>query len=111
MDLRAVVGWTIRNDFHGKRCYDGGVMTSRIQITMEPELQRHLKQRSSAKGVSIAEYVRHLIVRDKGPPVPKPDPSIIFDLVNDGEPTNIARDKDRMIGEAVWDEHLRKTRR
>jgi hypothetical protein len=41
----------------------------------------------------------------------KPDISILFDLVTSGEPTNIARDKDKMIGEAVWDNYLRKTGR
>lgn len=35
------------------------------------------------------------------------DISIVFDLIDSGEPTNIARDKDKMIGEAVWDEYLR----
>ena len=39
------------------------------------------------------------------------DISIIFDLGASGEPTDIARDKDKMIGEAVWDEYLRKTGR
>jgi hypothetical protein len=32
--------------------------------------------------------------------------SIIFDLVKDGEPTDIARDKDKLIGDAVWEEDL-----
>ncbi len=41
----------------------------------------------------------------------KPDISILFDLGTSGEPTDIARDKDKMIGEAVWDNYLRKTGR
>jgi hypothetical protein len=39
----------------------------------------------------------------------KADISVVFDLVTKGPATNIARDKDRMIAEAVWNEHLRKT--
>ena len=30
----------------------------------------------------------------------------MFDLVDSGKPTNIARDKDKMIGYAVWKEYL-----
>jgi hypothetical protein len=37
------------------------------------------------------------------------DVSLIFDLVDEGPRTNIARDKDKMVGEAVWKEHQRKT--
>jgi hypothetical protein len=32
----------------------------------------------------------------------------VFDLVTNGPATNIARDKDLMIAEAIWNEHLRK---
>jgi hypothetical protein len=41
----------------------------------------------------------------------KPDISVLFDLVDEGPPTNIARDKDKMVGEAVWEEYLRDTGR
>jgi hypothetical protein len=41
----------------------------------------------------------------------RPDISIMFDLCASGEPTDIARDKDKMIGDAVWQEYLRKTGR
>ena len=36
----------------------------------------------------------------------------LFDLIpaDAGPPTDIGRDKDKMVGEAVWQEHLRKTR-
>jgi hypothetical protein len=35
--------------------------------------------------------------------------SIIFDLVTEGEPTDISRDKNKLIGDAVWDEYLAET--
>jgi hypothetical protein len=44
-------------------------------------------------------------------PKPKADLSIFFDLIDEGPPTNIARDKDKLVGEAVWQEYLRKTGR
>jgi hypothetical protein len=39
----------------------------------------------------------------------KADVSVLFDMFETADPTNIARDKDEMVGEAVWKEHLRKT--
>ena len=80
-----------------------------MQITLDPELRRRGRQRAAALGVSFAEYVRRLISKDVGKKPAKPDISVIFDLGRSGEPTNIARDKDKMIGEAVWAEHRRKT--
>jgi hypothetical protein len=35
----------------------------------------------------------------------------VFNLVDEGPQTDIARDKDKMIGEAVWQNYLRKTGR
>lgn len=35
--------------------------------------------------------------------------SAVFDLVDEGSATHIARDKDRMVAEAVSDEHRRET--
>ena len=58
-------------------------------------------------GISFAEYVRRLVANDLGEPKPRAN-FIVFDLVDQGPPTNIARDKDKMIGEAVWQNYLRK---
>jgi hypothetical protein len=83
-------------------------MNARTQITMDPEMQRRAQAKAAELGISFAEYVRRVIARDLGEPKPKGDISILFDLGASGEPTNIARDKDRLLGEAVWQEHLRK---
>jgi hypothetical protein len=40
----------------------------------------------------------------------KVDVSILFDLGASREPTDIAKDEDAMIGEAMWKEHSRKAR-
>jgi hypothetical protein len=91
------------------------MMTARKQITMDPELKRRAQARAAQLGISFAEYIRRLMESDLGEvnpdPGPKADISIIFDLVNAGPPTNIARDKDKMLGEAVWEDYLRKTGR
>ncbi len=82
-------------------------MNARTQITMDPEMQRRAQAKAAELGISFAEYVRRLVANDLGEPKPKADISIIFDLGASVEPTDIARDKDKMIGEAVWEEYLR----
>jgi hypothetical protein len=86
-------------------------MNARTQITLDPELQRRAQAKAAELGISFAEYVRRLLANDLGEPKTKADISIVFDLVDEGPRTNIARDKDKMIGEAVWDEYLRSTGR
>jgi hypothetical protein len=78
---------------------------------MDPEMQRRAQAKAAELGISFAEYVRRVVAEDLGAPKPKADISMIFDLIREGPPTNIARDKDKMIGEAVWQEYLRKTGR
>ena len=84
-------------------------MNARTQITMDPEMQRRAHAKAEALGISFAEYVRRLVEQDLGEPKAKAPVSIIFDLVTEGEPTDIARDKDRLIGDAVWEEYLEET--
>jgi len=86
-------------------------MNARTQITMDPETQRRAQARAAELGISFAEYVRRLVASDLGPPKRKVDVSILFDLIDEGPVTDIARDKDKMVGEAVWQEYLRKTGR
>ena len=86
-------------------------MNARTQISMDPEMQRRAHAKAAELGISFAEYVRRLVAQDIGEPKRKTDISVLFDLIDEGPPTNIARDKDKMIGQAVWNEHLRKTGR
>ena len=86
-------------------------MNVRTQITLDPETQRRAQAKAAEMGISFAEYVRRLLARDLGAPKPNVDISIMFDLGASDEPTNIARDKNKMIGEAVWEDYLRKTGR
>ena len=86
-------------------------MNARTQITLDPEMQRRAHEKAAELGISFAEYVRRAIAKELGEPRQKPDISILFDLGASDEPTNIARDKDKMIGEALWKEYQRKTAR
>jgi hypothetical protein len=86
-------------------------MNARTQITMDPETQRLAQAKATELGISFAEYIRRLVTSDLGPRAQKLDVSSLFDLVEDGPPTDIAREKDKMLGQAVWRDHLRKTGR
>ena len=87
-------------------------MNARTQISMDPELQRRAHAKAAELGISFAEYIRRLVAGDLGPPKKsKPDISALFDLGASSEPTDIARDKDKMIGQAVWEDYLRDTGR
>ena len=78
---------------------------------MDPEMQRRAHAKAAALGISFAEYVRRVVAQDLGEAKPKADISMIFDLIKDGPPTDIARDKDKLVGEAVWQEYLYETGR
>jgi hypothetical protein len=82
-------------------------MNARTQITMDPEMQQRAHAKAAELGISFAEYIRRLIATDLGEPKPRPDISCMFDLGASAEPTDIARDKDKLIGESAWMEYLR----
>jgi hypothetical protein len=74
-------------------------------------LKRRAQVKAAELGISFAEYVRRVVAQDLGEAKPKADISIFFDLIKDGPRTDIARDKDKLIGEAVWQEYLHETGR
>jgi hypothetical protein len=75
-------------------------MMSRTQITLDPETQRKARHRAAQMGVSLAEYVRRLVARDLDEPRPAVDVRIVFDLGSSSD-SNVARNKDAMVGEAT----------
>ena len=82
------------------RWYDGDIMMARTQLSLDPEMQRRARKRAAELGVSFAEYVRRLVARDLDQPQRAADASIVFGLGNSGR-TDIASEKDKLIGEAV----------
>jgi len=83
-------------------------MMSRTQITLENEMQRRARQKASELGISLAEYFRRLVSRDLLRPQAGANVDAIFDLGSSGG-SNIAKDKDAMIAEAI--DSSRKQRR
>ena len=71
-------------------------------------MRRRAHAKAAELGISFAEYVRRLVAGDLGDRKPKAGISAIFNLVDEGPPTNIARDKHKMIADAVWDNYLTK---
>ncbi len=72
----------------------------RTQISLDSERHAQARARAAALGVSLAEYVRRLVDRDVVQPLRAVDRAVVFDL-GDGAPTNVARDEDRLIAEAL----------
>jgi hypothetical protein len=75
-------------------------MNMRSQVKLDPEQQKRAEERAAEKGISLAEYVRQLIADDLGD-ASRTRVSDVFNLVQDGPRTDIARQKHRMLGEAV----------
>lgn len=83
-------------------------MSARTQVTLDPETRRRAQAKAAEQKVSFAEYVRRLVVNDLGEAERKLDISTVFDLVDDGEETDVASRKDEMIAEAILDVHSSK---
>lgn len=63
-------------------------------------MQRRAAKRAAELGISLTHYVRILVARDLIAPERRADPSAMFDLGESGG-SDVARHKDRMIGEAI----------
>lgn len=87
-------------------------MMVRTQIALDSEDHRRAKHRAAELNISLAEYVRRAVHRDLGGEEARPKAHIseIFGLFDSGG-SDVAKHKDRYVGEAVEAEHLRKTGR
>lgn len=82
-------------------------MTQRTQITLATENHRRARRRASDLGISLAEYLRRLVQADLGEEPNRGDVSALFALGDSGG-SDVARHKDRYIGEALEAEHPRR---
>ena len=85
-------------------------MMARTQITLGPETQRRARQRAADLGISLAEYMRRLVMRDLGGASSSANPKLVFDLGRSAG-SNVARNKDAMIAEAMAAARTKKRRR
>ena len=75
-------------------------MMTRTTIALEPETRKRARERAAQLGISFSEYLRRLVDRDLGELRPRVGPESVFDLGSSGG-TDIARDKDSLLGEAT----------
>lgn len=75
-------------------------MMVRTQISLNSELHTRVRARAAALGVSLAEYMRRLVEQDLAKSTRTIDRCVVFDL-GGAHGTDIASEKDRMIGEAI----------
>ncbi len=85
-------------------------MMVRTQITLDPELHRRARRKAADHGISLAEYVRRLIAGDLGEVSPPADPAVVFNLGDSGG-SDVARDRERLVAEAVEADYDRSRRR
>ena len=89
-------------------------MTEYVTISLEAEHLERARREAGRLGVSLEAYLSRLAQGGLPTAAPvardKPHISAIFGIGASAEPTDVGRDKDAMLGEAVWKEHLRKTR-
>jgi hypothetical protein len=86
-------------------------MTTRMQVTMDAELQRRAKRRAAEQGISVSEFIRRAVDGALGAPEkPKADISAIFGIGHSGG-SNVARYKDKYLDEASGAEFERKQAR
>jgi len=87
-------------------------MRVKIAVPLDDAVMERARAQAVALGLTVEAYLSDL-VRQHLPPRDssiKEDVSSIFGLVKDGAPTDIATDKDKLIGEAAWQEHLEETK-
>jgi hypothetical protein len=81
-------------------------MVVRAQVSLDADMHRRAKRRAAERGISFAEYIRQVVDSDLGEQ-PKTDISAIFGIGDSGG-SNVARDKQQYLDEAVSSEYERK---
>lgn len=75
-------------------------MMVRLQVTFSSEQHRRVRARAAELGISAAAYVRGLVARDLAGDDVAVDVSPLIGLGDSGG-SDVARDKDRYVGDAV----------
>ncbi len=85
-------------------------MMSRTQVTLDPETQRRIRERARGLGISFAEYIRRLVMRDLGGTERAASPQTVFNLGR-SQGSDVARNKDAMIAGAFGERKGRRRSR
>jgi hypothetical protein len=89
-------------------------MTKHITIALDEEALLRARAAAEAQGVATEVYLEELITAHLPIAGARSQQKLmlskIFGMGSTTEPTDIAKDKDKLIGEAVWEEYLRETK-
>jgi hypothetical protein len=89
-------------------------MTEHVIIELDEAELARARSAAEAQGVAIEVYLRGLVAANLPIEGDRSRQRLLLSKIigmgSSDEPTDIASDKDRLIGEAVWKEHLRKTK-
>lgn len=86
-------------------------MTEQITLELDEKELARARLAAEAQGIAMEAYLRQLI--EANLPIPGAQSrqqvylSKIFGMGSSAEPTDIAKDKDKLIGEAVWEDYAR----
>ena len=83
-------------------------MTEHVTISLDSQELAAARDRATALGLSLEQYLARLVRTDAGSARSGSQPiSALFGLIpaSAGPATDIARDKDKLVGEAVQMEH------
>ena len=90
-------------------------MTQHVTIALDEQELSRARHLAESLGVTLEEYLQRLVRGQLSIPpstaAPERDFSLIFGVGESAEPTNVAKDKHKLIGEAVWQEYLEETGR
>ena len=89
-------------------------MTTHVTIELDEEVLARARLVAEALGIATEEYLRGVIAGtipvEVAPSRQQFYLAKIFGMGSSAEPTDIAKDKDRLLDEAAWAEHLRETK-
>jgi len=89
-------------------------MNTHVTIELDEEVLARARVVAETRGIATEEYLRTVLAAnipvDVAPSRQKFYLAKIFGMGSSAEPTDIAKDKDRLLDEAAWAEHLRETK-
>jgi hypothetical protein len=89
-------------------------MTEHITLKLDEAELARARAAAEAQGIALEDYLRKLIAANLPTECDRARRrallSKIIGMGSSKEPTDIAKDKDRFLAEAAWQEHLRETK-
>jgi hypothetical protein len=89
-------------------------MTKHITVELDEAELARARLAADAQGIALEEYLRKHIAANLPIEIDRTRRrallSKIIGMGSSKEPTDIAKDKDRFLAEAAWQEHLRETK-